>query len=69
MTTIERIKSAGYKIAIISTWRNGQQVIGGWQLKKDGGICVDTDCGFFPSPSQALNYIKGKDYRRGLKYE
>mgnify|MGYP001581667494 CR=1 FL=1 len=69
MRTIEKIKKLGYKISMLGVQRNGMLTIGGWILKKDGGICIDTDCGFFPSPTQALNYIKGKEYRRGLKYE
>lgn len=68
MSTIDKIKKLGYKISIVSTWRNGMQVIDGWHLKRDNGICRDEDLGFFPSPTQALNRIQGRDYKRGLKY-
>jgi hypothetical protein len=64
MKTLEKIKRAGYKMAALVGHRNGMQTIIGWQLKKDGGITIDKDCGLFPSPTQALNYIQGKSYRK-----
>ena len=68
MKTIEKIKKRGYKVTFVSAWRNGTQSIAGIRLNKDGGICVDGPDKFFPSATQALNYVTGKNCVDGLKF-
>ena len=59
LTTVEKIKKAGYKLTSLIGYRNGSQCITGVSIEKDNGQFVNGRPMQFTSATKALQYIKG----------